>query len=244
MTPYSFSCPTSVAAVSSCLIIAVCVLSGCTTTHTKFLSDHWVEQPSSLHFASSSNPSSRLQVIITYDGPVSSHSALRLESASGDITFWDPAGAYGLVGYMTNNRGQRIRPYGKRVKDIVVTHVPDIPTYLNFRWLVGDSSVEVFEWELTNQETDELQKILREETGAQHPQGPFQTETAPAFCSLAISDFLQRFGTPTIQLADTYLWPHNRAESGLHQSPARVRVFHHGETELVFIPPLPQMVGP
>lgn len=225
------------------LLLTLIFLSGCSTTHRQYLSDHWisqpqgVSQPQALHLVSANSRTSRLQVIIMYDGSPPSHSALRLESENGNVTFWDPAGAYGLVGYITDAHGIPIRPYGKRVKDIVITHIPDIPTYMRFRWLVGDSSVEIFEWDLPHEQTKELREVLRMGTEENHPKGEFHTETAPAFCSIAISDFLQRFVTPTLTLADTYLWPHNLAEALLDYSPSRVRVFVRGKPEMVFWPP-------
>lgn len=227
------------------LLLIALLLSGCTTTtHTQFLSDHWVAQPDTVHNVSAHTETSRLQIIITYDGPLSSHSALRLQSDNGNVTFWDPAGAYGLVGHFTDRQGNRIRPYGKRHRDIVVTHIPDIPTYMKFRWFVGDSSVEIFEWDLGTEETNSLREILEKETDENHPEGEFHTETTPAFCSMAISDFLIRFTKPSISLTSTYLWPHSLGEALLEQSPSRVRVFTPGKEEMVYLPPLQQIVGP
>ena len=243
MTAQSFHL-TSIFRLLPLLLCLVFSLVGCTTTHTKFLSDYWIEQSPALYFVSTHTKPSRLQVIITYDGPVSSHSALRLVSENTQVTFWDPAGAYGLVGHIEDQHGQPITPYGKREKDIVVTHIPNIPTYLGFRWLVGDSSVEIFEWDIPDEQIEALQEILRKETDETHPKGEFHTETAPAFCSIAISDFLQRFASSIIELSETYLWPHNLAEALLQQSPSRVRVFIRGQEELVYIPPLSQVVGP
>ncbi len=230
--------PQSASHMVAALFLTLLFVSGCSTTHTQFLSEHWISRPQVLHLVSLHARPSRLQVIITYDGPLSSHSALRLESENGNVTFWDPAGAYGLVGHITDPHGNPISPYGERVKDLVLTHVPDIPTYIRFRWLVGDSSVEIFEWDLPRRKTEELRAILRMETDETHPNGEFHTETAPAFCSLAISDFLKRFATPTITLTDTYLWPHNLAEALLEQSPSRVRVFVRGKPEMTFVAPV------
>ncbi len=219
-------------------------LSGCVATHTQYFKDHWVSQTATPPLLATTSNASRLQIIITYDGQVSSHSALRLISANEHVTFWDPAGAYGLVGHFTDQQGNRIRPYGKRRKDIVLTHIPDVPTYLNFRWFVGDSSVEIFEWDLETEETEKLREILEKETDESHPEGEFHTETTPAFCSMAISDFLIRFTKPSISLTSKYLWPHNLGEALLEQSPSRVRVFNPGKEEMVYLPPLQQVVGP
>ncbi len=219
-------------------------LSGCGATHTQYFYDHWVSQTENPTLLAPTSESSRLQIIITYDGQVSSHSALRLTSANEHVTFWDPAGAYGLVGYFTDQRGNRIRPYGKRRKDIVVTHIPDIQTYMNFRWFVGDSSVEIFEWDLGREQTEKLREILEKETDESHPEGEFHTETTPAFCSMAISDFLIRFTKPSINITTTYLWPHSLGEALLEQSPSRVRVFIPGKEEMVYLPPHQQVVGP
>jgi len=238
------SYPTITVCLVAVLFLTLVFLSGCSTTHTQYLSDHWVSQPQVLHLVSANTRASRLQVIVTYDGSLSSHSALRLDSENGNVTFWDPAGAYGLVGHITDQHGKPIKPYGKRAKDIVITHIPDIPTYMKFRWLVGDSSVEIFEWDLPHHQTKELRKVLQMETDETHPKGEFHTETAPAFCSIAISNFLQRFVTPTLTLADTYLWPHNLAEALLDYSPSRVRVFVRGKPEMVFMAPRQQVISP
>ena len=179
-----------------------------------------------------------------YDGRLSSHSALRLEVDKDHVTFWDPAGAYGLVGHITDQQGNLIQPYGKRVRDIVITHIPDIPTYIKFRWYVGDSSVEIFEWNLPRHQAEALREVLRGETDGNHPNGQFQTKTGPAFCSIAISEFLQRFATPTITLTDSYLWPHNLANALLQQSPSKVRLFVRGKPETVFIAARQHVVGP
>ncbi|MDT7040938.1 hypothetical protein [Candidatus Nitronereus thalassa] len=219
-------------------------MTGCSTTHEQFLSDHWVSQTARSHFISTNSSSSRLQIIITYDGLLSSHSALRLESDQEHVTFWDPAGAYGLVGHLIDSNGHSIKPYGQRVRDIVVTHIPDIPSYLKFRWYVGDSSVEIFEWDLSAKQTESLREVLQKETDETHPQGEFHTETAPAFCSIAISDFLKRFAPPPIQLTDTYFFPHNLGEALLNQFPTRVRIFFPGQEEIVFVAPQSQIVGP
>jgi hypothetical protein len=236
--------PVKISHVTGVLFLTLLSLSGCNTTHTQFLSDHWVAQSSGLHLVSTNPRPSRLQVIITYDGPLSSHSALRLESENENVTFWDPAGAYGLVGHFTDQQGNRIRPYGTRHRDIVVTHIPDIPTYMKFRWFVGDSSVEIFEWDLPTQQTEELREILLKETDETHSQGEFHTETTPAFCSMAISDFLLRFAKPSIHLTNTYLWPHNLGEALLEESPSRIRIFIRGQEEMIYLPPHQQVVGP
>jgi hypothetical protein len=148
------------------------------------------------------------------------------------------------VGHITDQQGNLIQPYGKRVRDIVMTHIPDIPTYIKFRWYVGDSSVEIFEWDLPRHQAEALREVLRSETDGMHPKGRFQTETASAFCSIAISEFLQRFAAPTITLADSYLWPHNLAEALLQQSPSKIRLFLREKPEIVFIAPRQHVIGP
>ena len=233
---------TSILAIFPSLIFFMVLLSGCTTTHTQFLSQHWVEQQPPSQLVSINTRSARLQVIITYQGLLSSHSALRLESFTDDAIFWDPAGAYGLVGTFTNPQGKKIFPYGRRERDIVMTHIPDIPTYMKFRWYVGDSSVEVFEWDVPAQQLEALKEVLLREADETHPKGVFQTKAPPAFCSIAISDFLQRFAVPIMTLNDTYLWPHNLGEALLDQSPSRVRVFFPNRNERIFTPP-PSLVA-
>ena len=220
------------------LLMALVALStGCTTTHTSYLSDHWIAQPQGVFPASFSHPSPTLQIIITYDGPLSSHAALRLVNHLGTVTFWDPAGGYGLHPLHTELAGTQLKPNIIRVKDVVVEPAPDLPTYVQFRWAVGDLTVEVFEWDVSSSDAQRFQAILREGIEAPDRVPEFFTETTPAFCTVAISEFLQRFAGPTLTLSDWYLWPHNLAQALIGQRPSRIRVFRQNQPESTYIAP-------
>ncbi len=83
----------------ACLEFLVCFVflsTGCTHSHSTYLSDQWIEQPQGFYQTSINHHRPTLQVIITYDELLSNHAALRLVGNHGKVTFWDPAGAYGL----------------------------------------------------------------------------------------------------------------------------------------------------
>jgi len=178
-----------------------------------------------------------LQIIITYDGLLSNHAALRLVANHGNVTFWDPAGAYGLRSPSADEAGSSPLAGIQRVKDLVVTQIPDLPTYIQFRWYVGDVTVEVFEWDLAPQDAKFLEEVVRNDSQAVSETPVFHTETAPAFCTVAISEFLQRFAGFLMTLPDWYLWPHNLAHALLRQGPTRIRVFQRNSSELTYVSP-------
>ena len=124
---------------------------------------------------------------------LSSHAALRLVANHGKVTFWDPAGAYGLRSPSTMDSEPTDAITIQRKRDVVITGIPDIPTYLQFRWYVGDVTVEVFEWDVSRQDAQVLETVLHDGSVAGSDAEVFDTETAPAFCTMAISEFLQRF---------------------------------------------------
>ena len=219
------------------LLSLVLFSTGCSFTHIAYLSDHWMEQPQGLYPASVHYQRPTLQVIITYDGPLSSHAALRLAAEHGNVTFWDPAGAYGLRSSSEDSTGKPGDSPIIRVKDLIMSRVPDIPEYIQFRWEVGDVTVEVYEWDLPLLEAKRLEEVLRKGTNGMGIATDFHTETAPAFCTVAISQFLRRFAGRIMNLTDWYLWPHNLAQALLHQAPARIRVFQRDNSESTYVAP-------
>ena len=219
------------------LICLMFLSTACTHAHTTYLSDHWIEQPQGLYQTSINHNRPILQVIVTYDGLLSSHAALRLIAEHGKVTFWDPAGAYGLRSTDSNEPGNSNGLKITRVKDLVLSRIPDIPTYVQFRWGVGDVRVEVFEWDLVHQDARLFEDVLHNGTEGVGDSLPFQTETTPAFCTVAISEFLKRFAGSYMNLADWHLWPHSLAQALLDQKPTRIRVFHKDAGEVIYISP-------
>ncbi len=179
----------------------------------------------------------RLQVFIMYSGLTSSHSALRILKADGTQTFWDPAGEFARSDYPSTY--DRVPPSARprRVRDIIVENPPDLSTFLQWRWEVADTSVEVFEWHITPQQAERLSRVLL--TGKPEPEAEkqFSSSTWPAFCTVATSEFLERFADPEIHLSDWYFFPHSLAKTLYTQSPDRVLVFAPNTHARLYRPP-------
>ncbi len=172
-----------------------------------------------------------------YSGITSSHSALRILKTDGHQVFWDPAGDFARFEYPSQYDHLPSQAKPRRVRDIIVENPPDLPTFLRWRWEVADTSVEVFEWNVTDHQAERLSQILL--TGKTDPwQGaPFSSSTWPAFCTVTTSEFLARFGSPEVQISDWYFFPHSLAEALYQQSPDRVIVFTPNTQASLYRPP-------
>jgi len=152
--------------------------------------------------------------------------ALRLVTPGKPDVFWDPGGGYGT------GPGDDVRR-----KDLIVVDPPDLETYLPFRWENFDAAVEVFEWDLETEYAGKLYKILTQGTDENHPAGRFYTQSIGLMCSIAVSDFLNRFATELMDVPETFFWPHRLAQVLYTQSPDRVLVFRRREQPMVYIQP-------
>ena len=218
------------------LIFQFAALCGCVVGPAPYLPQDWIPHPG--EFASvSQTPHSKLQVIVTYSGFESSHSALRLVTSEGGVTFWDPGGDYGRFDDDWNAQYGPMAEDIRRDNDLILSNPPDIGTFVRWRWTLEDTSVEVFEWDLSELRAQELRHILLKGTDDTHPSGSFSTWTFPLFCTMATSDFLQRFVSPLIQLPERYFFPDNLARVLYTQSPSRVRVFTWDGQKTVYTPP-------
>jgi hypothetical protein len=197
---------------------------GCVLSPAPYRPADWTSRPleSGPHTDPAGGP--HLQVIITYGGLTSSHSAVRVVGPGDQVVFWDPAGDYGRWGIPLN---PVYGPYPlgvDRSSDVIRRDPPDLQTYVRFRWGLDDTGVEVFEWDLPPEEADRLRVILLRgtdpSTGAR-----FTTNTAPPFCATAVAAFLRRFVSPTSTLSGWYFFPHSLARALYAQRPSRVLVF-------------------
>jgi hypothetical protein len=205
---------------------------GCVTSVAPYRPVTWPEVTGVLSPADAG--SGRLQVIIAYGGLTSSHSALRLETAEGQVVFWDPAGDYGRPDLDLDPRwGPYATNVGRR-SDLILGTPPDLGTYVRFRWGLEDQGVEVFEWDMSAANADTLRAIL---LGDGAHRGQFSTLAAPAFCSVAISDFLRRFGPSSIRVQGRHVFPHALARELYTTRPSRVLLFEPGHAPRAYQPP-------
>ena len=216
------------------LFFILCLVSSCTLKPAPHLPNTWIKQLPVVKTTTQQTHPARLQVFVT-----DTHTALRLETLNEPVIFWDPGGEYGLSDYDWGTQYEPLPEGIKRDNDLIVSNPPDVATFINWRWIVEDGTVEVFEWDLPDSQAQELRDVLMNGTNDTHPTGSFSTWTFPLFCSIATSDFLGRFVSPTIQISETYLFPENLAKALYTQSPSRVRVFTIDGENAVYAPPGP-----
>lgn len=217
-----------------CWALWLCILSvlatGCAHFPTPFLPDSWEARTASLDVLSDDPDRGRLHILVVYADLGCAHAALRLYSPVSGPLFWDPGGTYATQGFADS----------RRERDLVVDPIPTLGEYLTWRHHLPTRKIEIFEFELSEERSEELWKILRRGAGAGNSGGSFDTKSLGGFCSLAISRFLEEFGTGVIQLDAAFL-PHNLAraiyESGIDQ----VYIYEHDE--LLWLAPVRPMHG-
>jgi hypothetical protein len=216
------------------LALVAIALGGCVTTPAPFLPATWVSRPADLLPVAAAPGQGRLQVLIAYGGMMSSHSAVRLETADRRVVFWDPAGDYGRSYLDLDPRWGTFPVDLPRPRDLLLPDPPDLETYLRFRWAMEDTGVEVFEWDLDAGAAETLREVLLNGTNGTHPAGRFTTLSWPAFCAVSVSDFLGRFAAPAVRLEGRHFFPHNLARELYGQAPSRVRIFRPDEAPRVY----------
>lgn len=178
--------------------------------------------------------SAKLQVIITYNPLYCTHTALRLRRANAPPVLWDPAGSYGSIGESLPDFATRETTI-KRTNDLIMDKVPNLDSYWQFSLQMNDVGMEVFEWQISNLAANRLLARLQMGAGLiPGDQHNFKTETAGFFCSVAVSDFLNRYAKEFIPIQERYFFPHNLAEQLYQQNPTRVVIYRKGEKKLVY----------
>ena len=158
----------------------------------------------------------RMQVIICYGRFVSTHAALRLAVGDGSLLLWDPGGGY---------RVDDPRAVGRRA-DLVTRDVPTLGTWWQYRGsFTREPYNAVFEWDLAASDGIRLAEMLRAGTVDRGETGQFQTAAVGGACSLAVSEFLRRYGDPYATPAKKSFWPHDLGMQLWDESPDRVIVF-------------------
>lgn len=200
------------------LVFALLMLTttGCFHRPSPYMPEDWPRRPAVAESLTAEATAPRLQIIIGYFDIWPNHTALRLVAPERPVVFWDPGGGYGLK-----------PPLRERIRDLIVDGAPDIPTYMPFRWYNNDALTEIFEWDLSNAEALRMHHVLMVGAGIEPDPGiDFDTETPGFFCAAAISEFLHRFGAPTIRIEDTTASPGRLSRYLYQQTPDRVLLFY------------------
>ncbi len=178
----------------------------------------------------------KLQIIVTYNGSMSTHAALRLEHPKRGSLFWDPGGGYGLSTVRDGDGWTELsmRP-AHRKNDLFQADAPSLPSYWRFAVLTDETAMVVLEWVLTEQRADQFHQILL--SGAQdggRPDG-FTTDSAPLFCAVALSEFLRQYGQGLATADKNYFWPSDLADHLRAQRPSRTLVFSIDEPKATYV---------
>jgi hypothetical protein len=220
-------------------LAVVLAAGGCVLSPAPFRPAAWSERSVEAPLPAAP-PSPRLQVIVSYGGLMSSHTALRLEASEGRVVFWDPAGDYGRLTLEINPRFAGAARPVPRVADRL-RDPPTLDAYLEFRWAMDDVGVEVFEWDLAPAHAEALREALLGR--GRDPWGrTFSTLTAAPLCTVATGRFLERYGPPAVPLRGTYFFPHSLARALYSARPTRVLIFEPERAVRLYMPPT--VVGP
>jgi hypothetical protein len=198
-------------------LLVMLSVTGCFHRPSPFMPDDWPRYTAETDILAADPEAPRLQIIVGYFDLWPNHTALRLVASDRPVIFWDPGGGYGSTR----------PPYLARTRDLIVDRAPDLPTYLPFRWYNNDALIEIFEWQLAEEEALRMHHILMAGAGIEaDPEIDFDTETPGFFCAAAISKFLQRFGAPTIRIEQTTASPARLSRNLYRQRPDRVLLFY------------------
>ena len=241
------------------MLLALWLMGGCAHGPLPYLPTSWSDTSIPKEALIDKRDESKLQVIIMYNGIACSHTAVRLVTADRPVLFWDPGGGYGTYNYnphrawvpgtgnenphhsalyrMDRMEREKLKNNIKRYNDIIQEDAPDLLTYLDFRVLLDDRGVEIFEWQLTLQQAHEFYDVLMNGTNHSHPAGKFNSSTAGMFCSVAASDFLKRFAGDVVKVPKKYFFPHNLSQILYAQSPDRVIIYRIQEDVLLRMNP-------
>ena len=207
------------------LLLLTCLTVGCVHAPAPYRPSSWLSTPVDMKSVADNLGHPLLQVLIVYGPWWCHHSALRLLCPGRPVLFWDPGGSYGTFHH------EDIRS-----KDLIRVDPPDLEAYLKFAWEFSTVEVEVFEWDLTIEQAQELYDVLDNGADQNHPAGKFSTTTMGGFCCVALSDFLHRFAKKTMNVPKSFFFPHDLARVLYTQSPRRVLAFRRGK-QVMFVPP-------
>ena len=178
---------------------------------------------------------SKLHVMVMYHTTSCKHTALRLYCRTKGPLFWDPAGAFATqICYLgpaaRHHREFATKRYmdSKRTDDVMSKKVPTLNQYIDWRETINTHAVEIFEFNLTDSEAEELYAVLRYGTKRSHPKEQFTTKAIGLTCGLSVARFLHRFAEDVVEV-DAVFFPHNLAKQLYKKNPDRVVIHRDGQ---------------
>ena len=124
---------------------------------------------------------SKLHVMVMYRGTSCVHTTLRVFCQTKGPVFWDPAGGFAAKHHYAG-QARRHRRFDAPVKegpvrenDVLVEKVPGLNQYLDWRKRIDTHAVEIFEFNISDEQAEEIWSILRYGTKRSHPKGRFST---------------------------------------------------------------------
>lgn len=166
-------------------------------------------------------PADKMYILIMYDKSMCAHTALRISSPQHGVIFWDPAGGYGKPEYPV---------VAKRKDDLVIEPVPTIPDYLEFRQYLPTAKVEIFEYDLTPEQSRRFIELLTPKPGEKR--ALFKTETRPLYCSTAVSSFLKEHAADILRVEKNF-FPHAFSAQLYQSKPTRIVLWDFDSKEVM-----------
>ena len=176
---------------------------------------------------------SKLHVMVMYRGVSCVHTTLRVYCRTKGPLFWDPAGGFASH-HLYAGQARRHRRYDAPVKegpvrenDVLVEKPPSLNQYLDWRKRIDTHAVEIFEFNTSDEQAEEIWTILRYGTKRSHPEGRFSTNAMGGLCGLSVAKFLHRFAEDIVKV-DAVWHPHNLAKQLYKENPDRVIIYRDG----------------
>ena len=104
---------------------------------------------------------------------------------------------------------------------------PGLNQYLDWRKRIDTHAVEIFEFNIPDEQAEEIWNILRYGTKRSHPKGRFSTNAMGGLCGFSVAKFLHRFADDIVKV-DTVWHPHNLAKQLYKENPDRVIIYRDG----------------
>lgn len=203
-----------------CLLV---LISSCAHSPLPFVAKGLKRVPGSQKDNECSSNTSCLQIFIMYGEFSCAHTALRVQINENKTVFWDPAGGYGIAGSVN----------AVRVKDLVISPVPTVSEYLEFRSVIPTEAAEIFEFEIERRDAEYLYNVLSQSSKESDPEASYDTQGVGLFCSYHVSEFLEKFAGRVLSVKQVF-FPHSLAKQLYTQRPNRVLVvqFSNGNYDI------------
>jgi hypothetical protein len=173
---------------------------------------------------------SKLHVMVMYRGTSCVHTTLRVYCRSKGPLFWDPAGSFASRHRYAGQARRYMRydaPVNEgpvRENDVLVEKGPSLNQYLDWRKRIDTDAVEIFEFNISDEQAEEIWTVIRYGTKRSHPKGRFSTNAMGGLCGLSVAKYLHRFAEDIVKV-DTVWHPHSLAEQLYKEKPDRVIVY-------------------